>query len=318
MKNIYHLLLFLITTNAAVAQQQYPTAISSAGSSSSNGALMLESSVGGLAVTTISSSSFMYTQGFLQPDAGATNTPPPYIVDVVLSSGSGIDNAGTTFIDAGIMLEFTVGEYASITHINSDKMLTQGILQPYSTGVVLPVTGFDLMAKRTGPYTVSLNWKTLQEFNNKGFHIERKFENENSFTTVGYVATAAQGGNSSLPLFYQQEDNNSFTGKTFYRIRQEDIDGSISYSPIRMVDGSGNTKAATLKVWPVPASGPVNILVSGLITADRLLVFDMNGRLIQQQAIKNEEAVKLNGLVSGTYIVTLADNKGIVQKIIVQ
>ncbi len=317
MKRFLYTGLLLCLTIAGNAQQQYPATLSNAGNSSSNGNILLESSVGGLVVTTITSPSFMYTQGFLQPDAGFTNTPPTYIVDIVLSSGSGIDNAGTTFIDAGIMLEFTVGEYASITHINSDKMLTQGILQPYSIGVVLPVTGFDLMVKRTDAHTVLLNWKTLQEFNNKGFHIERRFENETGFTTIGYVATAAPGGNSSFPLAYQQTDNNSFTGKTFYRIRQEDIDGSISYSPVRMVDGN-NINNISLKAWPIPASGPVSVLTSGLTTADRLLVFDMSGRLVQQHPVKNDVAVKLTNLVSGTYIIRLAERKGIVQKIIVQ
>lgn len=318
MKQFLYTGLLLCLAIAGNAQQQYPTTLSNAGNSSSNGGILLESSVGGLAVTTINAPAFMYTQGFLQPDAGFTTAAPPFINDVALSSGSGIDNAGTTFINGGVILEFTTGEFASITHSSGNNMITQGILQPYNTVVVVPVTGLDLAARRTAANTVSLDWKTLQEFNNKGFHIERRFENENDFTTIGYVATAAPGGNSTFPLFYQQADNNSFTGTTFYRIRQEDTDGSISYSPVRSVNGSSNTIAASLKAWPIPASGPVSVLVTGLATADRLLVFDMNGRLVQQQNIKNDVVVKLYNLTSGTYIVRLAENKGIVQKIIVQ
>lgn len=316
MKHIYQVLLLLCITSTANAQQQYPTTISPAGNSSSNGGILLESSVGGLAVTSMNTPTFLYTQGFLQPDAGTTSIVPP-VNDVVLSSGSGLDNAGTTFISGDIMLEFTTGEAASITHITAGNMVTQGILQPYTSAVVLPVTGLELVARRTTASTVSLNWKTLQEFNNKGFHIERKQENENNFTIIGYMATAGVGGNSSFPLSYQQTDNNSFAGKTFYRIRQEDFDGRSSYSPVRIVEGSGSS-IASLKVWPIPATGPVNVLVNGLETKDLLMLYDINGRMIHQQSIQNNVLVKLNNLVPGTYILKLVLNKQLLQKIIIQ
>jgi hypothetical protein len=317
MKNIYHFILFLFIATAAKAQQQYPTTINSGGNYSSNGGVMLEYSVGGLVVTTMGTPSFMYTQGFLQPDAGST-TVIPHINDVVLNSGSGIDNAGTTFINGGIMLEFTTGEFASITHITASNMLTQGILQPYNaSGGVLPVTGLDLVARRTDANTVVLDWKTLQEFNNKGFHVERKYENESSFTGIAYVATAAPNGNSSFLLSYQRTDNNSFTGKTFYRIKQEDIDGRNTYSAIRVVNGMVNDQIK-MKVWPIPATGPVNVLVNGLANTDMLLVFDISGRLIKQQAIQNNVAVKLSNLTPGTYILKLTENKDLIQKLVVQ
>lgn len=317
MKHIFYLLLLALFTKQSIAQQQYPTTLSNAGNSSSNGGILLESSLGGLAVNSLSTPTFLYTQGFLQPDAGIS-TFVPSVNDVVLSSGSGLDNAGTTFISGNIMLEFTTGEAASITHINSNQMVTQGILQPYSIGSVVPVTGLELTARRTDAQTVLLSWKTLQEINNKGFHIERKLENENSFATVGYLATAAIGGNSSLPLLYQKNDNNSFAGKTYYRIRQEDIDGTISYSPIRMVEGIGATVLVNVKVWPIPATGPVSVLANGLATTDHLQVFDMNGKLVQQQTIQNNVPVVLNKLVSGTYVIKLAGNKELIKKIIVQ
>lgn len=309
------LLAMLLLTKLAAAQQLSPQTVNAAGKSHSNGGIFLEDALGGLLVSTIATPTFMYTQDFLQPDAGSTNIIPP-INDVVLSSGSGVDNAGTTLLNNNIMLEFTIGEFASITQLNGNNMLTQGILQPHSLGVVLPVTGFDLGARRTDAQTVSLNWKTVQEFSNKGFHIERKYENENSFSTIGYMATAALDGNSSLPLFYQKNDNNSFTGKTYYRIRQEDIDGSSTYSPVRMVDGIATT--ASMKVWPIPSAGPVNVVVNGITKADQLLLFDMNGKMVQKKVVQNGLSIKLTNLGAGTYIIKLAGNNDLVQKIVVQ
>lgn len=170
MKNIYNIIGMLLITASAAAQQQYPTAISAGGSSVSNGGLLLESSVGGLAVSSTSTGTFMYTQGFLQPDAGYTVVLPP-VNDVVLSGGYGLTNAGATLISGNIMVEFTTGEAASITLNTSGNILTQGLLQPYNSAASLPVTGLDLLARRTDGKTVLLQWKTLQEVNNKGFHI---------------------------------------------------------------------------------------------------------------------------------------------------
>lgn len=315
MKNIYNIIGMLLIKASAAAQQQYPTAISAGGSSVSNGGLLLESSVGGLVVS--STSTFMYTQGFLQPDAGSTVVLPP-VNDVVLSGGYGLTNAGATLISGNIMVEFTTGEAASITLNTSGNILTQGLLQPYNSAASLPVTGLDLLARRTDGKTVLLQWKTLQEVNNKGFHIERRFENENSFTTIGFLATAAVGGNSALPLNYQQNDNsNSFSGKTLYRIRQEDIDGRGSFSAIRMVDGNNST-IASIKVWPVPSAGPVNVLLKGIPTIDQLLLYDISGRLIHQQRVQNEVVTQIPKLAAGTYIIKIAGNKELIQQIIIQ
>jgi Secretion system C-terminal sorting domain len=306
----------LLIAGAVKAQQLTPTTISTGGSSKLAGSVLLEDNVGGLMVSTISTSTFIYTQGFIQPDAGTTTVVLP-INDVVLNSGAGIDNAGTTFINGNIMLEFTVGEVASKTLFGGTNMLTQGILQPYNTIVALPVTGLEFFAKRLDASKVVLDWKTLQEFNNKGFHMERKYENETNFTDIGFVPSTAFGGNSSLPLTYQKQDHNSFAGKTYYRIKQEDLDGKSTYSVIRIVAGAMD-KQMHMQVWPVPANGPVNVLVNGLTKNDVLLLYDISGKLIKQQPVQNNSPIQLSGLKTGTYVLRLAENKELVQKIIVQ
>lgn len=310
------LLVFVWLTKLTTGQQLSPQTINAAGKSSSNGSIVLEDAVGGFVVTTIATSTFMYTQDFLQPDAGTT-TSVPHINDVVLSSGSGVDNAGTTFIAGNAMIEFTVGEPASITLNNASNLLTQGILQPYSLGSVLPVTGLEFYAKRISPAQVQLNWKTIQEINNKGFQVEKRKENESSFSDIGFVPSSANSGNSSLPLQYQQLDNNNYSGKTLYRLKQEDIDGHFTYSLVRIVNGAG-AKQTVLQVWPVPSTGPVNILVSGIEKADNLMVFDMSGKMVQQLKVQNNMQVQLTNLTPGAYFIRLTENKELVQKIIIQ
>lgn len=306
-------LLLLLATKA---QQLTPQAINNGGSSKTTGGIILEDALGGLLVNTVTTPVFMYTQDFLQPGAGTTTTIPA-INNVRLSSGSGIDNAGSTFINGNVMLEFTTGEFASITLNSPGNQLTQGILQPFSLGGNLPVTGLEFYAKRINNNQVQLDWKTIQEINNKGFHIERKKENENSFAPVRFVNSTASGGNSSFPLQYQKLDDNNFAGITYYRLKQEDIDGRSTYSVVRIVKGDVNQQMA-MQVWPVPATGPINIKVTGLTKPDVLMVFDVTGKLVKQQNVQNNIPVQLTNLVPGSYIVRLVENKDLIQKIVVQ
>lgn len=308
----------LFCSSSAVAQQLSPQTINNAGQFRSAGSIQLEDALGGFTVSTITTGTFIYSQDFLQPDKGTTTVVPP-INDVQLNNGAGIDNAGTTFISSNAMLEFTVGEFASKTLTSSNNMLTQGILQPFhSTITSLPVTNLEFYAKRVDANKVQLNWQTEQEFNNKGFSIERKKESETNFAPIDFVnSKAPAGGNSFTSLFYDKVDDNNFRGKTFYRLKQEDLDGQFKYSVIRIVNGS-DMKQALMQVWPVPSMGPVNIVVNGLDKPDMLLVFDAAGKLVQQHTVTNNQQLQLNGLRSGSYILKLAKNTQLVQRIVVQ
>jgi Secretion system C-terminal sorting domain len=315
-KQLKTTLLLLLFGSMAKAQLLTPQTINAAGKSSSNGGVVLEDAVGGLVVTTISTPTFMYTQDFLQPDKGTT-TGPIYINDVKIDGNMGTDNAGTTFIAGNAIIEFTVGEAASLTLHGGSNMLTQGILQPYSTGSILPIIGLEFYAKRLNNTTVQLDWKTIQEINNRGFHIERKKENESNFADMGFVNSKALNGNSSFGLDYQKLDNNNFTGNTYYRLKQEDIDGRSTYSVVRIVKGDASKQLA-MQVWPVPAVGFFNVSVNGLNKPDVLQVMDMSGKLVKQLTMQNQIQQQISGLPAGTYMVKLASDNTLIQKVIIQ
>lgn len=301
----------------AAAQQLTPQTCNTGGRYSANGSIQLESSIVGLTVQDVSTTIIMYTPDFLQPDAGTT-TNIPVINNVTLSSsGCGTDNAGTTFVQGNTMIEFTVGEFASLTVGNSSNMVTQGILQPYNLvgQGALPVTGLAFTAKRISNSHVQLNWKTVQEVNNKGFIIERKKDNETEFSSIGFVKSLALNGNSSFSLAYAAPDTNSYTGKTWYRLQQQDVDDKYSYSAVRMVDGN-TSKTVTLKAWPVPAVGHFTVMAEG-IDKDVLQVFDMSGKIMQQLPIQNGVSQNVNNLPAGTYLLRMINNKDAVVKVII-
>lgn len=226
------------------------------------------------------------------------------------------NNSGTFGVAGNIIFEFSFGESFTTT-IGSNYVVTQGLLQPLSIEQSpLPVHGLQFSAKRISNSSVQLDWKTVQEINNRGFYVERKKETEGSFTQLGFVKSLAPNGNTSLPQKYWYMDTNDFTGKTYYRLKQEDIDGGFIFSIVQVVNGSTG-KSISLKAWPIPSSGPVNISVEG-IEKDVLMIFDNTGRLLKQEMITAKAPIQLTALTAGTYIVKLGSQKDIYQKIIIQ
>ncbi len=226
------------------------------------------------------------------------------------------NNSGTSGVINNIHFEINFGESFTTT-IGNGTIITQGLLQPITLAQgPLPVLGLEFNAKRINTSKVQLDWKTVQEIDNKGFFVERKKENEVNFTQLHFVKSAAPNGNSSLPLSYSHVDANDFRGKTYYRLKQEDVDGKFMYSTVKLVNGN-NGKSISLKAWPIPSTGPVNISAEG-IDNDILLVFDNNGRLMKQLSITAKTPVQITGLMPGSYIVKLGSQKELYQKIIIQ
>ncbi|MFM7672569.1 MAG: hypothetical protein ACKO6Q_08275 [Bacteroidota bacterium] len=83
---------------------------------------------------------------------------------------------------------------------------------------------------------VRLEWTTYTETENSGFAVERKYQTDGSdFRTIGFVPSRATQGNSSSELTYQFDDPNPVEGTVLYRLKQIDLSGKQSYSPVRML-----------------------------------------------------------------------------------
>lgn len=73
--------------------------------------------------------------------------------------------------------------------------------------------------------TVTLKWQTASESNNQGFEIQRR--SDAGFNSIGYV----QGSGTTTDVQnYMFVDRNLIPGTYYYRLKQIDFDGTISYS----------------------------------------------------------------------------------------
>lgn len=228
-----------------------------------------------------------------------------------------VNSGGSSRVVNTIHFEFNLGEVFSST-ITNDNIITQGLLQPLSASQSpLPVTDLQFIAKRINAGQVKLDWSTLQEMSNSGFYVERKKADEADFTVLTFIPSKASGGNSPSPLSYTYTDMNEYAGKTYYRLRQVDIDQKFTYSPVRIVEGTAE-KSVIVKAWPVPVADNLNVKVTGIDKTEQLQVIDMQGKLVKRYSVTNGQTIVISGLQTGTYILRLNKDVPVTEKIVVQ
>jgi hypothetical protein len=97
-----------------------------------------------------------------------------------------------------------------------------------SCAIIMPVELSQFEVKAENGHN-AIQWTTLSESDNHYFAIERSTDAAN-FREIGRVSGA---GNSSSELHYKYQDVFFERGITnYYRLRQVDFSGSVSYSPI--------------------------------------------------------------------------------------
>lgn len=114
---------------------------------------------------------------------------------------------------------------------------------PACTGTPLSVTGAVIVPVTLTSFTatpsagnVLLHWSTSQESNNRGFTVERSADGQ-TWTDLGFVAGA---GTTASVSNYNYTDALPGNGTNFYRLRQQDMDGRVTYSDIATASISSN------------------------------------------------------------------------------
>ncbi len=197
--------------------------------------------------------------------------------------------------------------FAEIT-IGGGYVITSPIWYTKS-GTVTPVTLLSFTGAATPEKTVKLNWRTVNEINNKQFIIERSADGVR-FAAIDSVS----GKNLTIENNYAALDKNPLQGLNYYRLKQIDLDGKFSYSNVIAVKiSSGNNK---LSVVPNPVKDVASISI--MVEEDQkaeLQILDGFGRVMQRtsyQLQKGEQVKQLNlaDLTSGTYYITLNTTSG--------
>ncbi len=170
------------------------------------------------------------------------------------------------------------------------------------TGIILPVTLLDFSA-RTVQDKVAVKWTTTNEINNKHFEVQRSADGIN-FITLGTIA--ARGNGATIQTVYDFTDASPITGINYYRLKQVDVDGRFTYSPVVAIrfDKAGYL----VQLQPNPVTSFFTIKSNKKFRSVELM--DMNGNLVQKWTVQSNNQYRLNNMAKGMYVVRLIEENG--------
>jgi hypothetical protein len=154
-----------------------------------------------------------------------------------------------------------------------------------------------------------LRWTTASEKNNDHFDVEASADGR-TFRRVGQVPGH---GSSTQPHDYQLLDPaiaRYAANPVYYRLRQVDLDGTFSYSPVRAVAVSG---PAGLALFPNPTTQTQTATLTGVRPGTVVKVYDAIGRQVLAATANANGIAALplpDGFATGVYIVR-ADSKAL-------
>ncbi|PZR27735.1 MAG: hypothetical protein DI535_09120 [Citrobacter freundii] len=193
---------------------------------------------------------------------------------------------------------------ATLNYVEQTGLNTFGKFAIAPGNLVLPVTGLQL----TGAWTdnlVLLNWKTITEINNDHFDIERKYQQDSSFSKIASVASHYPDGNSQVPSAYSFKDAGASAEalSILYRLKQVDKNGSSHYSNT-LVIRPVNVRQFIVNVYPTVSAGDRIFIQTGGLTLNKMQVriADLSGKLLFSQSLPYQSAwINLPVLSAGIY-----------------
>ena len=182
---------------------------------------------------------------------------------------------------------------------------------------IVPVELKSFSAQTTNE-TVTLKWITASELNNKGFEIQRSPEIvsspiERNWEPIGYL----DGNGTSNELnYYSYTDNNPIQGKSFYRLKQIDLDGTYqifdeinveikSITEYRLEQNYPNPfNPSTIINYSVPVGGHVSLKIFNLLGSEVAVLVDELKEAGRHSVEFSTEKLE-NKIGSGVYIYTI-------------
>jgi hypothetical protein len=175
-----------------------------------------------------------------------------------------------------------------------------------NAAMALPVKFTSFVAKRDND-NVTLSWSTAEEKNNSHFDIEKSRDGVN----WNSIAIVFGNGTTISANSYSYTDKKETSAIVYYRIRQVDMNGQVTYSSVRSIKS-----AQTASDIAVFASSKNNIAVDmqgGNKSNLNITVVNMNGQVVAKRSYSNVSYridVAVTNATAGIYVVQVSDNNG--------
>ena len=166
----------------------------------------------------------------------------------------------------------------------------------------LPVQLARFTATRT-PRGVQVAWATASELRNAYFEVERSLDGQ----VFGLVARVAAQGIATQAHAYNHHDGSAPAARLYYRLRQVDTDGTVTYSPGAAV-AAGPETSAEVALSPNPARESISFFAVG---ATAYVVRTVLGQAVQSgTTAAGSTTLAVAGLPAGVYFLELRTDAG--------
>ncbi|MFI5161538.1 MAG: DUF2341 domain-containing protein [Sphingobacteriales bacterium] len=164
-------------------------------------------------------------------------------------------------------------------------------------------------AKASDAAEVQVAWKTENEQNYTDFTVERSTDNGKTFDAIGGIISSGTGT-------YNFFDKTPFAGQNVYRLKQEVINNTITYSNLAGVMYSGqnsNIIAGKLNIYPNPAINTINLAITAKSqepASYHVMISNSTGIIVKQATLSQPSwQTGVSDLLAGTYLVQVVNNK---------
>ncbi len=199
-----------------------------------------------------------------------------------------------------IVLRNTKGIVNNAFAYNGAALLSRNNTYGFFTSGTLPVHFISFEAQKQDK-KAWLHWTVSDEINVSGYVVERSNDGR-TFTQIGRVDYQTTNGNND----YYFTDEQPLAGVNYYRIAEQDIDGRLTRSDIKLVRFAD--AGITIKLAPVPTyNHSVNLLIgnAGARAYDAYLLNTV-GQVLKAYKVKDgSNQLNLAGLSAGVYYVKI-------------
>ncbi|MBS1667330.1 MAG: T9SS type A sorting domain-containing protein [Bacteroidetes bacterium] len=182
--------------------------------------------------------------------------------------------------------------------------------------LALTLVSFDGQLLLNG--AVQLDWVSAMEINNKYFEVQRSSDGVH-FQPITQLPSKQSGPMSTTQIDYSYTDYSPLGGLSYYRLKMEDVDGTVTYSKVIEVV---NDLVQPIKIYPTVinnSSNEIFVEANKSYPNARLELFDMAGQKlseIQWALLSGRQSVALNSnkkMAAGAYIAKISSNGSNVQ-----
>jgi hypothetical protein len=156
----------------------------------------------------------------------------------------------------------------------------------------LPIKLLGFTVDKSGN-SVLLRWQVTNEENSDRYEVEYSADGSR-FDKIGMLKSK-QGASNTYQLVHNAPN---LSRANYYRLRQVDLDGRFSYSPVRMVKFGKNI----LTITPNPATSFIKVFSSQ--SPLNISVFDQSGKKVASHMLTDGMLqINISGLAKGSYTI---------------